>query len=360
MPILKFDHVRIVGISSSAPQKKIATQELEGFFSSSEIQNVIDKVGISERRYADENTCASDLCCQAAETLLTELGIDRTEIDVLLFVSTTPDFRQPSTSTILQKRLNLSKNTAAFDMNMACSGYVYGLSTACSYATNTSIRKVLLLTGETLSKSVSQKDKATSLLFGDAGTATLLEHNDTATPIYLSLHTDGSLSKILQIPGGGYRIPSSSHTLAEKTYQDGSIRNLEQLYMDGVEVMNFTIMEVPKDIKELLQYTNTSIDNTDLIVFHQANRFITDYFAKKLKIPAEKLLYSIQNYGNTSASSIPLSLCTNANRFTKDRSYSVLISGFGSGMSWGSASFVLNQAKILPVEDYNGHTFFTE
>ena len=249
MSLITFNNVGISGISAVVPQNVIDNRYFTDIFNEKEIENTIKTTGIAERRFADEGICSSDLCFEASKILLDEMKVEKESIDLLIFISQTPDYHQPATAPILQHRLGLPKSTGSFDINLACSGYVYGLSTAFSYVSQKGIDRVLLLVGETLSKIISKKDRATSLLFGDGGTATLIEKNEDNLTSYFSLNSDGFREGVLKIAGGGYRIQSSAETLEEKKYEDGSIRNKEHLFMDGVEVFNFTMTEVPKSIK---------------------------------------------------------------------------------------------------------------
>lgn len=346
MSLITFKNVCISGMSAVVPNNIIDNRYFTDIFTEQEIENAIKTTGIAERRFSDKNICSSDLCFEAAEILLNDMRIDRNSIDLLIFVSQTPDYHQPATATILQHRLGLSKTCGSFDINLACSGYIYGLSTAFSYVSQNGIDCVLLLVGETLSKIISKKDRATSLLFGDGGTATLIEKREDNSTSYFSLNSDGSGESVLKISGGGYRIKSSSETLEEKKYDDGSIRSDEQLFMDGMEVFNFTMREVPKDIKRILKFSNKNLEEIDYIVFHQSNKFMTDFFAKKLKYPIERVPYSLQKFGNTSAVSIPLTIVSEMKDFLNGKNNKIIMSGYGGGLSWGTALLNLNDFSI--------------
>ena len=347
MSLIHYNNVEIKGISAAVPKNIIDNRNYTKILTKQEVENTIRTTGIAKRRFVAEGVCSSDLCCEAAEKLIKDLNINRESIDLMIFVSQTPDYHQPATAPILQYRLNLSKNCAAFDINLACSGYVYGLSTAFSYASQDGINNVLLLVGETLSKTTSPKDKTTCLLFGDGGTATLIGKSKGKKLSYFSLNTDGSGEYALKIAGGGYRNPSSEETLKARVSKDGSIRSDEQLFMDGMEVFNFTMREVPKDIKRVLKYSNYTIDEIDYIVFHQSNKFMIDFFAKKLKYPIEKVPYSLQKFGNTSAVSIPLTIVSEMkDRIINCKKKKIVISGYGGGLSWGTALFDLDDVNI--------------
>jgi len=344
MAFLQIQNVAIRGIAACVPKKKVLNSTLTDLFSADELEKIINSVGIKERRISNEDTCASDLCYHAAEKLLNELDIDRESIDVLIFMSQTGDYKIPATAPILQHRLGLSKNTLCFDVSLACSGYVYALTTAFSYLNLANINRVLLLDGETFSKIVNPKDKTNALLYGDAGTATLLEKKEGSEYSAL-LNTDGEGWAAVKIDGGNCRNPYVMESLVERQREDGSIGNELQIYMNGVDVFNFTMKVVPKSIKELLEKTDTSIENIDKIVFHQANKFMTDFFVKKLKYNVENVPYSLDKFGNTSSATIPLTIVSELRNWESSNK-KILLCGFGAGLSWATAMLDLHEVYI--------------
>jgi 3-oxoacyl-[acyl-carrier-protein] synthase-3 len=348
MAILEFENIGITGLSACVPKNISSNSGLTAIMSKEDVEKTINAIGIKEKRLAPENICSSDLCYEAAVKLFSDLSIDKSEIDVLIFMTQTPDYHMPANAPLMQEKLGLSKSTACFDINLACSGFVYSLSTAFLYATQKNIRKVLLLTGETMSKIVSSKDKENAPLFGDAGTAAIIEKGNFRKSFF-SLNSDGSGRDHLIIPGGGYRNPSSAETLMEKEYENGNFRNLQQLYMNGLEVFNFTMREVPKDIKGLLAYAGESLENIDMIVFHQANKFMTDFFSKKLKIPLDKVPYSLERFGNTSSASVPLTIVSELNGSRFQKRDKVILSAFGSGLSWCTAYVDLTKCSLSDI-----------
>ena len=307
----------------------------------------MDKVGIYERRFADPDVCSSDLCFAAAEKLLIDNNIDRDEIDLLVFLSQTPDYRMPATSIILQERLKLRNSVIAFDINLGCSGFLYGLSIVYSFMQQQGLRKALFLDGETRSKVYSPKDRRSAFLFGDAGVAALIERDERFGDSYFSLNSDGSRSDLIKIVGGGYRHPSSLETLKEKIVDEyGNIRSDEQGYMRGADVFNFVIVEIPKDIKHLLNFTNTDKECIDYYIFHQANDFINSYIAKKLKLDIGKMPSTIHKYGNTSSVSIPLTIVSELQHALNGTNKLLMLSAFGVGLSWGTAILRLADCRI--------------
>lgn len=351
MALLKYDNIGISAIAACVPQKIEYNKDLGYMMSEEEIQKAITNIGIEERRIADEDVCASDLCLKAAQQLLTDNAIDPQSIDVLLFVSQTGDYHQPATAAILQHKLGLSKNTLAFDINLACSGYVYGLSAAYAYAQNEGINRILLLVGETMSKIVSRHDKVNTPLFGDAGTATLIEKGPQFDQARFSLHTDGKGAEVMMIPDGGFRNPVTQESLAEETDANGDKRTRLQFRMDGMAVFNFGMSEEPRDVKNIVEAAGLELDQIDLLIYHQANKFMTDFFTKWLKFDKAKTPYSIRKYGNTSSASIPLTIVSELYAGYPMRK-NVILSGFGAGLSWGSVLLNLENCKISQLIEY--------
>ena len=348
MAIIRFKNIGIRAISACVPKTVVSNRDLGYLINEEEIEKTINNIGIEEKRIADADCCSSDLCFKAAKQLMQDNEIAPESIDALIFVSQTSDYHQPATAPILQHRLGLSKDTLSFDVNLACSGYVYGLSTAYAY-TNTGMR-VLLLVGETMSKIVSRLDKVNTPLFGDAGTATLVEPGDYGNAVF-SLHSDGAGAMVMNVPYGGYRNNSCIEGLKEVEDTDGSIRTGEQFRMDGMDVFNFGMREEPKDIKRILAECEMTIDQVDVLVYHQANKFMTDFFSKKLKIDPSRTPYSLRLFGNTSSASIPLTIVSEMKEGYEKREH-VLLSGFGAGLSWGSIMLNLSKCAISELTEY--------
>lgn len=345
MAILKYNNVGISAIAACVPQKIEYNKDLGYMMSDEEIQKAIQNIGIEERRIAEPDVCSSDLCFRAAQQLMTDNSIDPQSIDVLLFVSQTSDYHQPATAAVLQHKLGLSKNTIAFDINLACSGYVFGLSTAYAYLQNEGINRVLLLVGETMSKIVSRYDKVNTQLFGDAGTATLIEKGERFGKSLFSLHTDGKGAEVMMIPDGGFRNPVTENSFIEETDANGDKRTRLQFRMDGMAVFNFGMSEEPRDVKNIVEAAGMELSDIDLLIYHQANKFMTDFFTKWLKFDKAKTPYSIRKFGNTSSASIPLTIVTELKNAYPERS-NVILSGFGAGLSWGSVLLNLKNCKI--------------
>lgn len=350
MAILRYKNIGISAISACVPKNIEYNKDLGYFMSEDEIQKAIQNIGIEEKRIADKDVCSSDLCFKAAQKLISDNNIDTNSIDALIFVSQTSDYHQPATAPILQNKLGLNKNCLCFDINLACSGYVYGLSTAYAYANTEGVNRVLLLVGETMSKIVSRYDKVNTPLFGDAGTATLIEKGEYGDSVY-SLHSDGSGAEVMMIPNGGFRNQSCADGFIEEIDANGDKRNNEQFRMDGMAVFNFGMSEEPRDIKNLVSAANISLDDIDLLIYHQANKFMTDFFTKWLKFSKDKTPYSIKKFGNTSSASIPLTIVSQLkDNYTKRDN--VILSGFGAGLSWGSVLLDLSKCNISELIEY--------
>lgn len=349
MAFLQYDSVGISAMAGAVPHTIINNYEYTQYFSTDQVKEVVDKVGIYERRFADEKTCSSDLCYAAAKQLILENDIDRSEIDLLIFISQTPDYKMPATSVILQERLGLSHSTIAFDINLGCSAFMYGLSTVYALMQQQGLRKALLLDGETRSKVYSPKDRRTAFLFGDGGIAALIERDDRFGKSYFSLNSDGSREGLIKIDAGGYRKMSSIETLKEKVVDEfGNIRSEEQGYMNGGDVFNFVIREIPCDIKKLLDYSGIGKDELDYWVFHQANNFINSYLAKKLKLDVAKIPSTIEKYGNTSSVSVPLTIISELqNQLVGNKK--LLLSAFGVGMTWATAIVNFSDCKLSDI-----------
>lgn len=350
MAILKYNNIGISAVSACVPSNIEYNKDLGYFMAEEDIQKAINNIGIEERRIAEKDVCSSDLCFKAAKKLFIDNDVDPKSVDALIFVSQTSDYHQPATAPILQHKLGLSKDTLCFDINLACSGYVYGLATAYAYANTDGINRVLLLVGETMSKIVSRYDKVNTPLFGDAGTATLVEKGQYGCSTF-SLHSDGSGANVMMIPSGGFRNQSSADSLVEKVDANGDKRTDEQFRMDGMAVFNFGMSEEPRDVKNLLSAAGVDLSQLDLLIYHQANKFMTDFFTKWLKFDKKKTPYSIKKFGNTSSASIPLTIVSELKDGYPVRK-NVVLSGFGAGLSWGSVLLDLSSCKISALIEY--------
>ena len=355
MAFLQYEGVGITAMSAAVPKRVIVNREYTEVFTKEEANEIVDKTGIEQRRFADDNTCSSDLCLAAAEKLIVDNQIDKDDIDLLVFISQTPDYRMPATSVTLQHRLGLGNKVIAFDINLGCSAFIYGLSVVYGLMERSNLKKALLLDGETRSKVYSPRDRRSAFLFGDGGVAALIERDPKFGKSTFSLNSDGSRADLIMIPAGGYRKMSSADTVVEKVVDEfGNMRSDEQGYMRGGDVFNFVIREIPRDIKNTLAFTEKTVDDFDYVVFHQANNFINSYIMKKMKLDANKIPSTIAKFGNTSSVSVPLTIVSEL-QGKLDGNKQVLLSAFGVGMTWATGIVPFVDCKISDiVEVENG------
>ena len=353
MANLTFNNIGVSALTAAVPANTIINEEYTEHFDKQAASEIVEKTGIKERRFAPRGMCASDLCYAAAEQLIADNSIAREEIDLVIFISQTPDYRMPATSVLLQDRLGLPKFTGAFDLNLGCSAFVYGLTVAFGYAQQEHIRKILVLDGETRSRVYSPKDRTTAYIFGDAGVAALIEKGDRFGKSFYSLNSDGSRSSLIKVDAGGYRNPSSEETLKEKVVDEyGNIRTDEHGYMNGPDVFNFAIREVPTDIKKTLQFAGLEKDDIDYFVFHQANNYMNNYLAKKMKLDKAKVPGSLEHFGNTSSVSIPLTIATELKDHLDGKR--LLLCGFGVGMSWATGILNFSGCEVSSLVEVEG------
>lgn len=322
---------RIAGIVSCVPRQVVANDHFTAAFGD-KVEEVSKMTGVRERRWAAEGETTADLCEKAARRLLERLGWSAGEVDGIVFVSQTPDYRLPATACALHGRLGLSPGAIAFDVNLGCSGYPYGLWLAMMAIQTGAAERMLLLVGDTISKTVDADDRATALLFGDAGTATAIEAQaETDIKAHFILGSDGRGERHLIIPEGAYRTGfEGDETFAE--------RRRDALYMDGGEIFNFTLKAVPALIEATIAAAGPPAEDYDAFLLHQANAFMIKHLAKKAKLPPEKVPMNIDRYGNTSSATIPLLMTSELGGRLAAGPARLGLFGFGVGYSWASAS----------------------
>lgn len=348
MSILSIHNVSIRGVAACVPQRTENNADYP-HLDRETLNKYIETVGVVHRHCAhhDGSICTSDLCHASADRLLEVLGWNREDVGLLFFVSHTADYKLPSTACILQDRLNLSKECMAFDSPLGCSGFVYGLSVAASIMQTGNVKRALLLVGNTQSFYASPLDKSTALLFGDAGSAMALEYDEQAVPMRFHLQSDGSGAEVLMVPDGGCRHPFNQDSLQMEYFDDGIGRTRLHEKMDGGAVFTFALFNVPKSLKKLMTKFEVDANAVDYLLLHQANKFLCESIRKKLKFPSEKTPYNIQEYGNTSGATIPLLMVTNLANELQAGKLRLLMSGFGVGLSLGSA-FIETDKIIVP------------
>lgn len=340
MSFQRIKNVSIRGVAACVPERVEYNKDFIGL-TPEQLKQYISTVGVVQRHCAihDGSLCTSDLCCKSANRLINDLGWNREDIGLLIFVSHTQDYKLPSTACILQNRLGLSKETMAFDVPLGCSGFVYGIGISGNIVGSGNVKKALLLVGNTQSVYASPYDKSTALLFGDAGTAIALEYNENAEEILCHYQTDGAGFENLIVPDGGCRNPYNDKSLEYEDFEEGIKRTRTHEKMDGGAVFTFAFFNVPKSLKALMKEFEIKNDDVDYLLLHQANKFMCDGIRKKMKIDSEKTPFNIQNYGNTSGASIPLLMVTNLREKLQQEKLSLLSCGFGVGLSLGSVYF---------------------
>jgi len=327
-------------ISYYLPEKIVTNADISRIHPEWSVEKISSKVGINVRHWAAAEETAGDLAFRAAENLFQSRNINRDEIDFVILCTQSPDYFLPSTACILQHRLGLPQRCGAFDYNLGCSGYIYGLGLAKGLIQTGQASKILLLTGETYTKYLNPKDKGNKTMFGDAGTATLLSGESDGGDLNYSLGefcygTDGSGAENLIVRNG---CSKNRVCNGENQYDDEGnfVSNPNDLYMDGKAIFNFTAFKVPELIKETLQKNEKTIDDMDLFIFHQANEFMLNTVRKRCCIPESKFFMDIKDVGNTVSNTLPIALCKAYDHSLLASANKIMLSGFGVGLSMGA------------------------
>ena len=338
MVFSKFDDVKIVAIAASVPEDvidiaaKIDDPKEDPKF----IKHFMKNTGIKAKHKSGYEQTAADFSFSAAKQIMDAGYYKPEEIGILINITQTPDYRTPSTALTLQKRLGLSKDCLVFDINLGCSGFVYGVSLAASVLKTSTATKGLVTVGDTLARGRKhiklKRSSNTSLLFGDASTAILLEKN-ADRGFCSALMSDGTGHKVLSIPYNAWKHPEGP----------------ESIPGDDIAVFNFTISEVPAILNAYLEETGTRIEDYDDLVLHQANMMILKNVAKRVGMPMEKVPVCLDRYGNTSGCSVPLAIVDKYGESNEDREVNLITSSFGVGLSWGVVGFKMNVKDILPI-----------
>ncbi|MCD5996855.1 ketoacyl-ACP synthase III [Pseudomonas sp. CDFA 602] len=339
MPLSTLNNVRFAGMATCVPKAVVSNlvdcrPEIRG-----ERERLVRNIGIEFRRMAPSWQCFSDMAFDAAQKLLETLEWQRDEIDALIVVTQSPDYLIPSTAIILQDRLGLSHSTIAFDVNLGCSGYPFGINLLGSMIAAGGVKKGLVLVGD---RAASMDDP----IFSDAGTATALEFCADAPPMYFDLNSDGSGYKAIILPVGGHREPVSfQHLIPYREHETDHWRRPTDLQLDGSAVLSFSTQRIPPAVEKLLEYADTPKEDVDYFIFHQANRMINETIRKKLALPVEKVPSTLRDFGNTSGASLPVTMTARINKQLEGKK-KILLSGFGIGLSWGTCLIDLDGAKF--------------
>lgn len=326
--------VAVRAIAAALPAKRVdVIADLAPTFGAEEIAKIARSTGIRAFRQV-ENQTTSDLCVAAVRELEKRGSVDLKSVDALIFVTQTPDYLMPATGAVLQNTLGLPQSAITFDVNSGCAGYVHGLYLAASLIAGSGVQRVLVLAGDTSTRLIHPEDRALRVLFGDAGSATLVEKDVSAKPMSFVMGTDGSGANHLMVPGRGFR--DSQHPTP----------NSNCLHMDGIEVMNFGLREVPPTIDAVLEQHGWTKEQVDEYVLHQANAIMLQFITRKMGVPAAKVPVVMQETGNTGPASIPLAIAVRGAAQPR-----TVLCGFGVGLTWGAVALDLGATQVFPPVD---------
>lgn len=329
---------RLKDIAVYFPQSILGNNELASLYPEWPAEKILEKTGISERHIADKLQTAGDMAYEAARNLFAQGHIAVEDVDFIILCTQAPDYVLPSTACLLQDRLGIPRQAGALDINLGCSGFVYGLSLAKGLIESGSAKCVLLLTADTYSKYIHPMDKSVRTLFGDAAAATVIiadeMHQESIGPFVFG--TDGAGAKNLIVEAGMYRMPNSHETSIEGKDEFGNTRSLENLYMNGAEVMAFSLRDVPRAVDALLLKSAKAKEDIDLFIMHQANKFMLEAMRKKLKLSEDKLPITMERCGNTVSSTIPIAMNHLILQGKLKHGQRVMLVGFGVGYSWAA------------------------
>jgi|AntAceMinimDraft_7_1070363.scaffolds.fasta_scaffold02942_4 3-oxoacyl-[acyl-carrier-protein] synthase-3 len=325
--------VKIHKIEYYLPGRIVSNKDLEEEFKDWSADKIEKKIGIRTRHVVSDDETALDLAFEASRKVLN--AYDKNKIDFLILCTQSPDYYLPTSACILQDKLGLGNNIGAFDFNLGCSGFIYGLAITKGLINSGIANNVLLVTSETYSKHLHPKDKANRTIFGDGAAAIVIEKSPEENIFEFSLGTDGSGFKNLIVPNGGLRNCYDS-TAKEVEDDSGSIRTSNNLFMNGPEIFNFTIEAVPKLVTDVFEKNSLSLEDIDYVIFHQANKYMIEYLRKKIAIPKDKFYNNLLDTGNTVSTTIPIALKKCIEEKTIKKGDKVLLVGFGVGYSYGA------------------------
>lgn len=328
----------IKAVASCLPKKVVVN----------EVNRITKKIGIHSRHVVEENECASDLAYHAAEKLFSEGSIDRGAIDFVILCTQSPDFLLPTTACILHSRLGLSRQCGAFDFNLGCSGFIYGLSIAKGLIETCQATNVLLLTAETYSKYVHPEDNTVYPIFGDAGAATLVSAEDTDIDgLYaFQFGTDGAGAKHLIVPAGASRHPAVLTPVIEKVDKYSNRSTNYHLYMNGSAIIDFAEQVVPETVNQILAKANLRREQVDYFIFHQANKFVLKHLQQKCDLQESNYWNDVETVGNTVSCTIPLAITSLVQEKSPVELPIVMFIGFGVGLSWAGCMADLSRMSV--------------
>lgn len=321
----------IKAISYYLPEEILTNEKLSELFPEWSIEKIVGKIGINTRHIAGERETASDMAFKASQRLFKEWNILPQDIDFIILCTQNPDYYLPTTACILQNSLNIPTSAGALDINLGCSGYVYGLALAKGLIASGVAHNILLITSELYTRRIHPKDKANRSIFGDAATATLVANDGFAEIGDFALGTDGSGSENLMIKTGGMKFQDKQK---EERLENSIFYSSDHIFMNGPEIFTFTINRIPKLVQDTLLKNGLQEIDINLYVFHQANKYMMDYLRRKMKVDEDRFYYYLSEVGNTVSSTIPIAL----NEAYKNQKLkgNVMIAGFGVGYSWAA------------------------
>jgi 3-oxoacyl-[acyl-carrier-protein] synthase-3 len=329
-------------------------EEMKNFnFPESRSLKLKEVMGYDKHRMVEPGVCVSDLAVFGLEHLFKNGLLQRDEIDALILVTQSPDYFMPPTSNIVQGRLGLKHDMLCLDIGQGCAGFVIGLIQAFLLLEQESIRKVILINADVLSRKTSPKDRNSYPLVGDAASITVVERDAEDSVIHANLKMDGARNEALMIPAGGFRMPSSPETAVLEDVGDNNLRAKDHLRMDGSAVFNFVQMDVPPLIESLLAFAGVSMDSVDYFLFHQPNRFMLQKLADKMKIPHGKMpMNVVEHFGNSSGVTTPIAITFNLAGQLKNGCSRVCLAGYGVGLTWSSMLMRLGKLGFCEMIDY--------
>jgi 3-oxoacyl-[acyl-carrier-protein] synthase-3 len=350
-----FHRKRISGILTVVPaNERSFVEEMKNFnFPEARSLKLKEVMGYDKRRLVHPGVCVSDLSVFGLQQLFDRGLLKPDDIDVLLLVTVSPDHFMPPTSNIIQGRLGLKQDMLCLDVNQACAGFVIGLIQAFTLLEQESIRKVVLINADVISRKASPRDRNIYPLVGDAAAITIVERDPQESIIYANTKTDGARAEALMIPAGGFRLPSTPETGTLQDVGDNNLRAKDHLYMDGTAIFNFVQVEIPPLIENLLARAGVSHEAVDYFLCHQPNRFMLQKLADKMKVPHAKMPNNVvQHFGNSGGATIPTSISFNLGPKLKTTRIRACLAGFGGGLAWASMLMSLGGLDFCEMIDY--------
>ncbi len=342
---VKLDGIKISHIAAGLPKKVINISDYERYFDPKAMKRIIKSTGVESVHVSEKGMCSSDYVVEIAKRLMKITNLSGKDFDGIVFISQTPDYVAPATSTIIQDRLGLPQTSVAFDINQGCNGYIYGIYQASLLVSSGSCKRVIVCVGDTKLSMVHEQDRTNRMLLGEGFAVTIVEQGNQE--LYFNINCDGSGYNYIIMEAGGYRKPKSKETAKPIFDAKGNPRWLEYLHMEGMEIMNFVLTKVPILINETLKDIDCKKDDIGVFVMHQPNQLILQFLMDRLEIESDKMPIVMKYVGNTSSASIPITLSTKHLEFEgRNALNKVILCAFGIGLSWGAIALDLSSTVI--------------